>query len=486
MTTRRPQSPRDCNGDGHDPALALLADLPPATTLTPAAQRRIAAELGELASPASRGWQLGLPLATAALVLLGWLGLRQHHHLRQSAASARQELQVPACGVSRVAQADGHYRGAFVGPATATVASDGTIALGAGRAVIATEGDAVAVATPDARVAVAAHSLVEIVVRDYRAVRVATFQGRAQLATGGGVPVVLAGGDAWDASGLASRATTADADAARRLVAPDACELPVCPAATPSAAVASSPPKRAIAPPPPPATTTRRRAAIEPGPHEPTLAIAATPPVVAAEPTTASRASIAATSRPPIAAPAPTPTAATAPPAPTATAAPTSSAPPAPSAAEVTLLGDALQQLRQRHDARAALMRLDRLEAEHPHGDFATEVRLVRIEALRQLGQWRAALALLDGLPLVDEPRSGELLLLRAELRARQGRHREAADDYTDAMSRQGVSEQALVGRATARFHAADDRGARDDLAAYLARYPDGRYAAEARRALGR
>ena len=157
-------------------------------------------------------------------------------------------------------------------------------------------------------------------------------------------------------------------------------------------------------------------------------------------------------------------------------------------ATEAGMVAEALSQLRQQGEPRAALVTLDAYARTFPHGVLEAEARRTRLEALIRLDDRKAALALLDAMPgLSDEPGT-ELLLTRAELRAAAGRFREALADFTQIVEGEGgapaASERALYGRAVCLGRLSEDDRARADLLAYGRRFPHGRFAAEVRRLL--
>jgi hypothetical protein len=170
---------------------------------------------------------------------------------------------------------------------------------------------------------------------------------------------------------------------------------------------------------------------------------------------------------------------------------------PAPSrlAAETQLLGEALTQLRQRQDPGAALATLDDYEARFPAGALAFDALAARVDALIALGRKETALARLDAVPAGALARSPSLRAQRGELRAAMGRLPAAIADFDGVLAAAGtaraghgadVAERALYGRGSSRARLGDAAGARQDLELYLRLYPEGRFVAEARRALGR
>jgi hypothetical protein len=164
---------------------------------------------------------------------------------------------------------------------------------------------------------------------------------------------------------------------------------------------------------------------------------------------------------------------------------------PAP-ADEQALLGKALQRLRIARDPVGALALLDQHTARFPSGTLAPEAARLRTEALMLVGRKDVVLADLDN-QADTLAGSDERRLLRGELRATAGRWRLALADFdavvhslaqgtADDVKTRERFERALWGRASARSQLADQAGARADLHDYLRRFPNGRFAAEARR----
>jgi hypothetical protein len=160
-------------------------------------------------------------------------------------------------------------------------------------------------------------------------------------------------------------------------------------------------------------------------------------------------------------------------------------------AEESGLLTLALRKLRQDDDPAGALATLD----EHarrfgPAGALVVEADTARVEALLRLGRHADALVRLEGLALAPTGSSRGLLAARAELRAEQGRCAAAVADFDRLLARaaahDAIVERALHGRASCRAQVGDVAGARADLETYLTRFPDGRFAAEARSMLRR
>ena len=85
-------------------------------------------------------------------------------------------------------------------------------------------------------------------------------------------------------------------------------------------------------------------------------------------------------------------------------------------------------------------------------------------------------------------PRGAELAVLRAELRAEAQRCPEALADFDRCAAAAGcrpeAQERALYGRASCRGKLGQGAAAREDLERYLARFPHGRFASAAARAL--
>ena len=167
--------------------------------------------------------------------------------------------------------------------------------------------------------------------------------------------------------------------------------------------------------------------------------------------------------------------------------------PPSPSALaqESRLLAGAIHKLRQEHDPGQALAMLDEHRARFAaKGALEPEANVTRIEALLRLGRHDQALGLLDGLALTRAGVGREMLVARAELRAEKGRRAVALNDFNSLLSADAppdlITERALYGRATCRAQMGDGTGARADLEDYLARFPTGRFADQARTLIGK
>lgn len=160
-----------------------------------------------------------------------------------------------------------------------------------------------------------------------------------------------------------------------------------------------------------------------------------------------------------------------------------------PVVAESRLLADALTQLRQRREPARALRTLDDYERRFPTGTLMPEASAARIDALLALGRRGEALERLDALTMIDRlPRAAELRVLRAELRAGRSALPGAMSDFSAVLGMAGASDdvvgRALYGRGSIRARLGDAAGARADLQDYLRRFPHGRFAGPAGRAL--
>ncbi len=156
-------------------------------------------------------------------------------------------------------------------------------------------------------------------------------------------------------------------------------------------------------------------------------------------------------------------------------------------AIESRMLGVALRELRQTHDAKQALVRLDEYTVRFPSGLLKEEAQAARVDALLLLGRRSEALGLLEQTTFTRLPRGGELTVLRGELRAASGRCREALSDFAASGgtgSTAEVAERGLYGQGMCRAHLGDLAGAESDLRAYLARFPAGRFQASAQATL--
>jgi hypothetical protein len=157
-------------------------------------------------------------------------------------------------------------------------------------------------------------------------------------------------------------------------------------------------------------------------------------------------------------------------------------------AAESRLLGIALHQLRQQRDGAAALRSLDTYQQRFPQGLLFEEAQAARVDALLLTEHRSEALLFLERTQFQRLDRGGELRVVRGELRATAGRCREALTDFAAVLAAAAtpplVAERALYGQASCLATLGDARGARSRIELYLERFPSGRFAAAARRAL--
>lgn len=156
-------------------------------------------------------------------------------------------------------------------------------------------------------------------------------------------------------------------------------------------------------------------------------------------------------------------------------------------ARESAALERALTALRREHDPAGALALLDRYAADFPAGVLRLEAEVARVDAELALGRSAQALAILERLPLERVGRGLELRLVRAELLAPRDCRRASLDFERVLASNPppALDERALFGRASCRLRSGDVAGGQADLGTYLARYPDGRFAKQARERLG-
>jgi hypothetical protein len=146
---------------------------------------------------------------------------------------------------------------------------------------------------------------------------------------------------------------------------------------------------------------------------------------------------------------------------------------------EANLLRQALSALRRDHDPRRALALLDDYDRRFGQGMLAREAASARAQALLKLGDNAGALSLLDGLPLGHDGQTGELRVIRGELRSLSGRCRDALGDFDAVLrSSQGGDRdeiaRALFGRASCRARTGDRAGAEQDRQRYLKEFPQG------------
>jgi hypothetical protein len=143
------------------------------------------------------------------------------------------------------------------------------------------------------------------------------------------------------------------------------------------------------------------------------------------------------------------------------------------------LLRQALAALRHDHDGRRALALLDDYDRRFRQGVLALEANSARAQALLQLGDKARALEILDHLPLWHEGYTGELRVIRGELRSLSGRCREALLDFDPVLSASNGNAsdevaRALFGRASCRARTGDLVGAEQDRQHYLKEFPQG------------
>jgi len=146
---------------------------------------------------------------------------------------------------------------------------------------------------------------------------------------------------------------------------------------------------------------------------------------------------------------------------------------------EAGILRQALSALRRDHDARRALVLLDDYDRRFDKGALSLEATSARAQALLQLGDNARALELLDRLPLWQEKHTGELRVIRGELRSLSGRCQEALSDFDDVLRATAGSApsevaRALYGRASCRARTGDLTGAEQDRQRYLKEFPKG------------
>lgn len=146
---------------------------------------------------------------------------------------------------------------------------------------------------------------------------------------------------------------------------------------------------------------------------------------------------------------------------------------------EAGILRQALSALRRDHDARRALVLLDDYDRRFGKGALSLEATSARAQALLQLGDNARALELLDRLPLWQEKHTGELRVIRGELRSLSGRCQEALSDFDDVLrssagSAPSEAARALYGRASCRARTGDLAGAEQDRQRYLKEFPKG------------
>ncbi len=152
-----------------------------------------------------------------------------------------------------------------------------------------------------------------------------------------------------------------------------------------------------------------------------------------------------------------------------------------------SLVADALRLL-ESGQAEEALSRLDAYLHFERSEALAPEVLNARVEALLRMGRRQEASEALDhAVPAVFAAFPG-LHVVRGELLVQQQQWREgiqAFDAATLASVPPSLQERALFGRAACHLRLGNKEAARRDLRAYVAQFPAGRHAADARESLG-
>ncbi len=131
---------------------------------------------------------------------------------------------------------------------------------------------------------------------------------------------------------------------------------------------------------------------------------------------------------------------------------------------------------------------LDGYLKKYPQGLFRAEARVARVEALLRAGNKAEAIATLDEAHrqgFAGLPRADELAVLRAELLAEAGRCAEALPELQSSFFSEALAERALYARGYCLARTGDEAGGRKAFEEYLRRFPNGRFAAQARQALG-
>jgi TolA-binding protein len=158
-------------------------------------------------------------------------------------------------------------------------------------------------------------------------------------------------------------------------------------------------------------------------------------------------------------------------------------------AAEVALFTTGLRQLRHDRDREAAIATFHDYARRFPAGLFRNENRAALVEALVAAHRIVEALALVEAEPLASGERGRADQVLRGELRARLERCPAAIEDFdgvlaTTRADADAAAGRALFGRAVCGMRLGRTEAARADLTTYLRGFPNGRFAAEARRLL--
>jgi tetratricopeptide (TPR) repeat protein len=121
---------------------------------------------------------------------------------------------------------------------------------------------------------------------------------------------------------------------------------------------------------------------------------------------------------------------------------------------ETQRLSTAISLMRKGANPAGALQEIDEYRRAYPEAHFASEARMLRIEALIALGYRHEALDELAPTEIPSLPRAEELWVVRGELLLELNRSREALDAFDSALRvarTDSLIERALSGRATAQ-----------------------------------
>jgi hypothetical protein len=442
----------------------LVDPAPPAE----ATLERIRREVVRARAWAPRGaWVRRFAFAGSALVLAAGSAMASWA-FRSGRAGWRGSLAVADGGVGHLARKD-RYRIAVVGRGEVAVGNrgDGSFDLVSGTLVIETLREPAEVRIGDLAIDVAAGSL-SAIERRGAPPSVAALAGVVAVRMGSASGAAIPNGQVWSQDGLRPIEVGAVSHARRALdgdlsVSPGA----MVPADGRSPATATAPRTKPLAPAP-----LIGLDAAAPAAARSTVARARPAPAVTAAPARGNAPEPAAAvplERPPASSTAPV------------------AVQPEPTSAEAAAFTLALQRLRRDGDARGALRLLDDYDREYPRGRLAVEATLARIEAHLALADGAGALRLLEGADIDGLPRSAELRVLRGELRSDAGRCRDAIGDFTAVVTgaaAPALRGRALHGRAVCLAQLGQAEAARTDARLYLSLLPQGKFAAEMRRAL--
>jgi hypothetical protein len=117
--------------------------------------------------------------------------------------------------------------------------------------------------------------------------------------------------------------------------------------------------------------------------------------------------------------------------------------PPSAATAEISMVHDALEQLRGEKDGAGALRLLDEYDRRFPQGMLRDEADATRVEALLALGRTADALDRLEAMAPALLDRSSRLRVARGELRAARGRCQDALADFAAVASARSGGELA-------------------------------------------